>query len=215
MKKELKPILAMLGLGLSFCSWAGDWGNLGDAYAQAQEITRKYPLKAESVTVKLKSSVTKIALKIDGSADIEFHSSTDVFSASNIRFEHSGNNPVSITIEDNRAVLRQKGRRVHARYDVFIPKNRSVTISAGAANFTGDIDEKSINFIAGALNLKARLTVANALGFTCGSANLDAEVLKAKKLKLFCGSAGGKLLVPRGTKLPWVPFWFGLRIVER
>ena len=85
-----------------------------------------------------------------------------------------------------------------------------------AANWATIVAAKyPTNFIAGALNLKARLTVANALGFTCGSANLDAEVLKAKKLKLFCGSAGGKLLVPRGTKLPWVPFWFGLRIVER
>lgn len=195
--------------------WPGDGGCPGNAYAQAEALTQKHSLKAESVTVKLKSSVTEIALKIDGSADIEFHSSTDVFSASNIRFEHSGKNPVSITIENNRAVLRQKGRRVHAQYDVFIPKNRSVTISAGAANFKGDMDENSIHFVVGALNLKARLTVANALGFTCGSANLNAEVLKAKKLKLFCGSAGGKLVVPSGTKLPWVPFWFGLRIVER
>ena len=217
MKKELKLVLVVLGLGLLWCLRAGDWGNLGDAYAQTQKLIQKRPLKTDDLTVqtKLDSSVTEIVLKIDGSADIEFHPSVDVFSASNIRFEHSDKNPVSIRVENGRAILRQKGRRVHAQYDVFIPNNRSVRISVGAANFNGNIEEKSLKFVAGALNLKARLTVTNTLEFMCGSANLNAEVFKAKKLKLFCGSAGGKLVVPSGTNLPWVPFWFGLRIVAR
>ncbi len=205
--KKRKMVLFALGLGLARCSWAGARGSLDGVPSQT--------VKPAAVQARLSPSVTKIALKIDGGADIEFHSSEDVFSATNIRFEHSDKNPVSITVENNRAVLRQKGKRVHARYDVFIPKGRSVDISVGAANFKGEMNEKSLEFTVGAMNLKARLTVENTLEFTCGSANFDAEIFKVKKLKLSCGSAGGKLVVPKGARIPWTPFWFGLKIVKR
>ncbi|MEK7232432.1 MAG: hypothetical protein AAB268_01340 [Elusimicrobiota bacterium] len=164
------------------------------------------------VRAKLDASVTEVILDIDGSADIEFRPSADVFSASDMRFEHSDNNPVTITVENGRAVLRQKGRRVHARYVVSIPEDRAVTVSVGSANLSGELKARSLEFSAGALNLKARLTVTDTLSLKCGSANLDAEVLESKEIKLLCGSAGGRLIVPDGAKLPWVPFWFGLKI---
>lgn len=167
------------------------------------------------VRAQLDASVTKVVLDIDGSADIEFRPSAGVFSASDIQFEHSDENPVTITVENDRAVLRQKGRRVHARYVVSVPTDRAVTVSVGSANLSGELKARSLEFSAGALNIKARLTVTDTLSLKCGAANLDAEVLESKEIKLLCGSAGGRLVVPDGAKLPWVPFWFGLKIIKQ
>lgn len=165
--------------------------------------------------LKVGAETETIVLELEGSAEITFRPSSDVLAVTELKIDGAKEGVLSLGIEDGRAVLRQKGEKVRARYTLSVPEGKKILLSGGVVDLRGELRAREFMVKAGVLELGARLVVRELIGLECGSGRISADVFDCGEIRLQCGPVSGRMTVPAITRLPQVPMWSGLRFVRR
>jgi hypothetical protein len=175
-----------------FAGMAGSAGNDG----KEDEIVEKIAVTGKT---------TNIQLELQGNSSIVLVETENVFGIRNLKYSGTNANPVTVEQAGDTIKLTQKsGHKSWFRpdpttvsYELLLPKNRKIDISADHAELTGSITASDLLINGGSLVIDG-LTVAAAriVKITGGVAHIDMEIVKCNALKLSLGNVSGKITVP-------------------
>ncbi|MFH1619483.1 MAG: hypothetical protein ABIG11_06210 [bacterium] len=172
------------------------------------EKTAAVPDMVDRITVSGK--ITDIELELQGSSDIVFVETENVFEIKKLKYYGISRNPIKIQTTDTAVKLIQKSEGkfwfkpdpTSTSYKLFLPKNRRVHINADKAIFSGKLTASDFLVNAGNLNMdEISIASEDKIKITGGIAHLNMKISKCKELKLTTGNISGKITAPDSAKI--------------
>lgn len=160
----------------------------------------------EKITVTEKT--TRVQLELQGNSSIVLVETDNVFGIRNLKYSGTKTSPVTVEQAGGTIKITQKsGHKSWFRpdpltvsYELLLPKNREVGISADHAEFTGGVNAADFHINGGNLVIDG-LTVRSAdkVRITGGVAHINMAITGCKALKLSLGNVSGRITVPAGV----------------
>lgn len=158
----------------------------------------------------ISDKITDIELELQGNSNIVFVETENVFAIKGLQYSGTKKDPITVRATDTAVKLVQKSEGkswfkpdpTSVTYELLLPKNRRVRISADKAVFSGSITASDLFLNAGNLNVDG-MTIASGdkVRITGGIAHLNMEIAKCKELRLTSGNISGKITVPESAKI--------------
>jgi len=179
---------------------------LAGVAAVAAETKGKEDNVVEKITVTEKT--THIQLELQGNSSIVLVETDNVFGLRNLKYSGVKASPITVKQSgDTIKVTQKSGHKSWFRpdpltvsYELLLPKNREVSISADHAEFTGSVNAADLHINGGNLVVDG-LTVRSAdkVSVTGGVAHINMTITECKALKLSLGTVSGRIMVPDGV----------------
>lgn len=155
--------------------------------------------------ISISEKTTDIKLELQGNSNIIFVETDNVFGVRNLKYSGTQNNPVAVEQTGNTIRLVQKSRHkswfksdpTMVSYELLLPKNRKVHITADQAVFTGFITASDLRINSGNLNIdEMTVQAADKVKITGGVARINMKINRCAGLKLVLGNVSGEITLP-------------------